>query len=33
MDWFKTGKGVFQVICRHSSYLTYMHNTLCEMQG
>ena len=30
-DWFKIRKGVWQAICRHSAYLTYMQSTSCKM--
>ena len=32
-DWFQIGKGVHQGCIFHSSYITYMQCTSCEMSG
>ena len=32
-DWFLIGKGVVNAVYCHSTYLTYMQSTLCEMPG
>ena len=33
MDWFQIGKGVYNAVCCHLAYLTYMQSTSCEMLG
>ena len=32
-DWFQIGKGVWQAVCCHPAYLTYMQSTSCKMLG
>ena len=32
-NWFKIGKGVWQALCSHPAYLTYMQSISCKMGG